>query len=106
MPNGHVTEDDLAQSLARHLTNQVGYGMDRISPIETAVRKHMQVMADELAAQAVSQSTTIRDVVDRHVKDAIGAALRDDDFLRGMVTKAVAKTLAGRHSYSDDGSDG
>lgn len=99
------SEEELARALARFVTEPVGgYGLDRgNSPLQSAARAQIQQMTREIARDVVSASTSIKGVLEGHVKRAVEEALRDDAYLRKIVTDAVAKALVTRGS--DDNAD-
>lgn len=99
------SEEELARALARFVTEPVGgYGLDldrNNSPLQAAARAQIQQMTREIARDVVGASTSIKDVLEGHVKRAIEEALRDDAYLRKIVTDAVAKALVTRGSDDD-----
>lgn len=97
-----MTETEIARKMAEFLftATRGGYGAPDLSPVESAIRRRLTVMTDDIASVLVAENTELRALITSKVQDTIARALRDDVTLNAIVTKSVAEALT-RH-YSED----
>ena len=84
-------EGQVARDLAAFLTTKDGY--QRLSPIEGRVRGEIGKLAQEIATEVVAAHPSLRAAIVEMTQRVVSAALRDDEYLRGVVTAAVGKAL-------------
>ena len=84
-------ETQVARDLAAFLTTKDGYS--RLSPIEGRVRAEIGLLAQHVAREVVEAHPSLRAAITEMTQRVVSAALRDDEFLRDVVTNAVGKAL-------------
>lgn len=103
MADKDLTEKELAAEMARFLfvnTKRDYYGNKETSPIEAAIQRLLNEMAQGIAAEMVAANAEIRALITTKVRETIARALADDGNLNAIVTKSVAEALT-RH-YADE----
>lgn len=91
-----TTNLDAARQLAGFLTERsTGYGATRngASYLEQRVQLGIEKMAQEIAREVIDAHPELFDLIRGRVADLVSVALRDDAYLSGVVTTAVASGL-------------
>jgi hypothetical protein len=98
-------ESQVARDLAAFLVTKDGY--QRLSPIEGRVRSEIAKLAQEISEEVVAAHPSLRAAIAEMTHRVVSAALRDDEYLRGVVTAAVGKALGQlvAERGTDQGSD-
>jgi len=94
-----MNDQDASAQLTEFLVKADGYRGK--SPLMQRVETEISAMARTIAAEVVAENPGLTDKIRERTRHVVAAALRDDAYLNGLITQAVAKVITERALQED-----